>query len=763
MAQKCVLFLLWLSGRSLAGFPNQINIGGLFMRSTVQEHSAFRFAVQLYNTNQNTTEKPFHLNYNVDNLESSNSFSVTHAFCSQFSRGVYAIFGFYDKKSMNTLTSFCGALHTSFVTPSYPTDNEVQFVIQMRPALRGAVLSLLSHYKWQKFVYLYDTDRGFSILQAIMESAVTNNWQVTARSVGSITDAAELKRIIEEMDRRQEKRYIIDCEVDRINTILGQVVSLGKNARGYHYILSNLGFSNVSLDKVFLGGANISGFQIVSPENSIVQQFLQRWERLDEREFPEAKNTPLKYTSALTHDAILVIAEAFRYLRRQRVDVSRRGGAGDCLANPAVPWSQGIDIERALKMVQVQGMTGNIQFDSYGRRSNYTIDVYEMRTGGPKKIGYWNEYQRLVNVLEQQVVANESSSVENRTIVVTTIMEAPYVMYKKHQMNLEGNDRYEGYCVDLAAEIAKHVGIRYKLSVVADGKYGARDPDTKTWNGMVGELVYGRADIAVAPLTITLVREEVIDFSKPFMSLGISIMIKKPQKSKPGVFSFLDPLAYEIWMCIVFAYIGVSVVLFLVSRFSPYEWNLDEQDETKDPQTPPDPPNDFGIFNSLWFSLGAFMQQGCEISPRSLSGRIVGGVWWFFTLIIISSYTANLAAFLTVERMVSPIESAEDLAKQTEIAYGTLDAGSTKEFFRDKTSALSLSNVAGVFYILVGGLGLAMMVALIEFCYKSRAETKRLKLAKNAEKFKPAPPTNPQNFATYREGYNVYGTESVKI
>lgn len=49
------------------------------MRSTVQEHSAFRFAVQLYNTNQNMSEKPFHLNYNVDNLESSNSFSVTHA------------------------------------------------------------------------------------------------------------------------------------------------------------------------------------------------------------------------------------------------------------------------------------------------------------------------------------------------------------------------------------------------------------------------------------------------------------------------------------------------------------------------------------------------------------------------------------------------------------------------------------------------------------------------------------------------------------
>ncbi|XP_072285889.1 glutamate receptor 3 isoform X2 [Pyxicephalus adspersus] len=877
------LLLLSLAGETIGGFPNTINIGGLFMKNTIQEHSAFLFAVQLHNTNQNNTERPFQLFHHVDHLDSSNSFSVTNAFCSQFSRGVYAIFGFYDQMSMNTLTSFCGALHTSFITPSFPTDADVQFVIQMRPALKGAILTLLNDYDWQRFVYLYDTERGFSILQAIMEAAVQNNWQVTARSVGNIKDVQEYKRIIEEMDRRQEKRFVIDCEVERINTILEQVVILGKHTRGYHYMLANLGFTGISLERIMHGGANVTGFQIVNNENPLVQQFLQRWVRLDEREFPEARNTPLKYTSALTHDAVLVIAEAFRYLRRQRVDVSRRGSAGDCLANPAVPWSQGIDIERALKMVQVQGMTGNIQFDTYGRRTNYTIDVYEMTATKPRKVGHWNEYEHFVAAPDQQPT-NDTSSVENKTIIVTTILENPYVMKKKNYEQLDGNDKYEGYCVDLASEIAKHVGIKYKLSIVEDGKYGARDPETKIWNGMVGELVYGRADIAVAPLTITLVREEVIDFSKPFMSLGISIMIKKPQKSKPGVFSFLDPLAYEIWMCIVFAYIGVSVVLFLVSRFSPYEWHLEDTDEARDPQNPPDPPNEFGIFNSLWFSLGAFMQQGCDISPRSLSGRIVGGVWWFFTLIIISSYTANLAAFLTVERMVSPIESAEDLAKQTEIAYGTLDSGSTKEFFRrskiavyekmwsymksaepsvftkttddgvarvrkskgkfafllestmneyieqrkpcdtmkvggnldskgygvatpkgsalrtpvnlavlklseqgildklknkwwydkgecgakdsgskDKTSALSLSNVAGVFYILVGGLGLAMMVALIEFCYKSRAESKRMKLTKNAQNFKPPPATSTQNYATYREGYNVYGTESVKI
>lgn len=70
------------------------------------------------------------------------------------------------------------------------------------------------------------------------------------------------------------------------------------------------------------------------------------------------------------------------------------------------------------------------------------------------------------------------------------------------------------------------------------------------------------------------------------------------------------------------------------------------------------------------------------VCGRSISGRIVGSVWWFFTLIIISSYTANLAAFLTVERMLTPIESAEDLAKQTEIQYGVRNSGSTKDFFK---------------------------------------------------------------------------------
>ncbi|XP_032482531.1 glutamate receptor 1 isoform X5 [Phocoena sinus] len=744
------------------------------------------------------------------------------------------------------LTSFCGALHVCFITPSFPVDTSNQFVLQLRPELQDALISIIDHYKWQKFVYIYDADRGLSVLQKVLDTAAEKNWQVTAVNILTTTEEG-YRMLFQDLEKKKERLVVVDCESERLSAILGQIVKLEKNGIGYHYILANLGFMDIDLNKFKESGANVTGFQLVNYTDTIPARIMQQWKNSDARDHTRVDWKRPKYTSALTYDGVKVMAEAFQSLRRQRIDISRRGNAGDCLANPAVPWGQGIDIQRALQQVRFEGLTGNVQFNEKGRRTNYTLHVIEMKHDGIRKIGYWNEDDKFVPAATDAQAGGDNSSVQNRTYIVTTILEDPYVMLKKNANQFEGNDRYEGYCVELAAEIAKHVGYSYRLEIVSDGKYGARDPDTKAWNGMVGELVYGRADVAVAPLTITLVREEVIDFSKPFMSLGISIMIKKPQKSKPGVFSFLDPLAYEIWMCIVFAYIGVSVVLFLVSRFSPYEWHSEEFEEGRD-QTTSDQSNEFGIFNSLWFSLGAFMQQGCDISPRSLSGRIVGGVWWFFTLIIISSYTANLAAFLTVERMVSPIESAEDLAKQTEIAYGTLEAGSTKEFFRrskiavfekmwtymksaepsvfvrtteegmirvrkskgkyayllestmneyieqrrpcdtmkvggnldskgygiatpkgsalrgpvnlavlklseqgvldklkskwwydkgecgskdsgskDKTSALSLSNVAGVFYILIGGLGLAMLVALIEFCYKSRSESKRMK------------------------------------
>ncbi|CAG5871561.1 unnamed protein product, partial [Menidia menidia] len=264
------------------------------------------------------------------------------------------------------------------------------------------------------------TISGYAILQAIMEKAGQNNWQVSAICVENFSDA-NYRRLLEDLDRRQEKKFVIDLEAERLQNMLEQIVSVGKHVKGYHYIMANLGFKDINLERFMHGGANVTGFQLVDFSNPMVIKLMQRWNKLDQREYP-GSDTPPKYTSALTYDGVMVMAEAFRHLRRQKVDISRRGNAGDCLANPAAPWNQGIDMERTLKQVRLQGLTGNVQFDHYGRRVNYTMDVFELKNNGPRRIGYWNDADKLVLIQDSPLHPNDTSGMENRTVIVTTIM-----------------------------------------------------------------------------------------------------------------------------------------------------------------------------------------------------------------------------------------------------------------------------------------------------------------------------------------------------
>lgn len=74
------------------------------------------------------------------------------------------------------------------------------------------------------------------------------------------------------------------------------------------------------------------------------------------------------------------------------------------------------------------------------------------------------------------------------------------------------------------------------------------------------------------------------------------------------------------------------------------------------------------------------------ISYRSGSMRLLVSIWWFFALMILSTYTANLAAFLTSNKMQSTIKSLKDLIDQNHVKYGTVRGGSTSQFFSESNN-----------------------------------------------------------------------------
>ncbi|KAF6108968.1 glutamate ionotropic receptor delta type subunit 1 [Phyllostomus discolor] len=158
------------------------------------------------------------------------------------------------------------------------------------------------------------------------------------------------------------------------------------------------------------------------------------------------------------------------------------------------------------------------------------------------------------------------------------------------------------------------------------------------------------------------------------MDYSVGILIKKPEE-KISIFSLFAPFDFAVWACIAAAIPVVGVLIFVLNRIQAVRTQNAAQ---------PRPSASATLHSAIWIIYGAFVQQGGESSVNSMAMRIVMGSWWLFTLIVCSSYTANLAAFLTVSRMDNPIRTFQDLSKQVEISYGTVRDSAVYEYFRAK-------------------------------------------------------------------------------
>uniref|UniRef100_A0A183C949 Glutamate receptor ionotropic, kainate 2 n=1 Tax=Globodera pallida TaxID=36090 RepID=A0A183C949_GLOPA len=257
---------------------------------------------------------------------------------------------------------------------------------------------------------------------------------------------------------------------------------------------------------------------------------------------------------------------------------------------------------------------------------------------------------------------------------------------------LDTGQRVEGYSIDLLKMLTNSLNFTYDLYLIEDGKFGSVD-ENGNWDGMIGDLVLGKAEIAIGPISVLAERENDIDFTVPFYDLvGLSILMKRSDVEY-SMFKFLkvplvsrmllvhssspQVLEWPVWTCILGAYLFTSTLLWVFDRFSPYSYRNNSEeyaDETEKRR--------FTFKECLWFCMTSLTPQGGGEAPKNVSGRLVAATWWLFGFIIIASYTANLAAFLTVSRMEQTINELDDLAKQYKIEYAPLRGGATETYFR---------------------------------------------------------------------------------
>ncbi|KAM3871464.1 glutamate receptor ionotropic, NMDA 3B-like [Diretmus argenteus] len=206
-----------------------------------------------------------------------------------------------------------------------------------------------------------------------------------------------------------------------------------------------------------------------------------------------------------------------------------------------------------------------------------------------------------------------------------------------------------GYCIDLLEKLAEDMGFTFDLYIVGDGKYGAMS-GTGRWTGLVGDLLSGTADMAVTSFSINSARSRVIDFTSPFYSTSLGILVRSQDTAAP-IGAFMWPLHWSMW-------VGIFVTLHLTALFlTLYEWNSPFG-------MTPHGRNRLRVFSyssalNLCYAI-LFGRTVATKTPKCWTGRFLMNLWAIFCLLVLSSYTANLAAVMVGEKTFEQVSGIHD-------------------------------------------------------------------------------------------------------
>ncbi|KAF5290625.1 hypothetical protein FQR65_LT01915 [Abscondita terminalis] len=320
-------------------------------------------------------------------------------------------------------------------------------------------------------------------------------------------------------------------------------------------------------------------------------------------------------------------------------------------------------ITREIKKRLVYAGKVNNHFREVGNVFRMKVEARVENDG--KLIAHYNNIQELVSEVDAEI---QSVKQFYRVGIVTAI---PWSYQEKDPKT--GKLFWTGYCVEFLHKLSEMLHFDYEWVVPKNGTFGHKDSKGK-WDGLIGDVAVGETYMAVAPLIMTADREEVVDFVPPyFEQAGISIVMRKPVH-KTSLFKFMTVLKLEVWLSIVAALVVTACMIWFLDKYSPYS-------AKNNPSAYPYPCRNFSLKESFWFALTSFTPQGGGEAPKSLSARTLVAAYWLFVVLMLATFTANLAAFLTVERMQTPVESLDQLARQSRINYTVVEGSLTHEYF----------------------------------------------------------------------------------
>ncbi|XP_008416641.1 glutamate receptor ionotropic, delta-2 isoform X4 [Poecilia reticulata] len=601
--------------------------------------------------------------------------------CELMNRGILALVSSIGCMSAGSLQTLADAMHIphlyiqrspvgtprSTCPPTSRIPGADDYTLMVRPPvfLNEVIMQVVSEYSWQKFVLFYDSDFDIRGIEDFLDRTSQQGMDVSLQKVESnvnmmITGLFRTMRV-EELHRYRDtlRRAVLFMSPATAKAFITEVVETNLVAFDCHWILINEEISDYDLQDLVMksiGRLTLVRQMFPMPQNT-TQRCVKHNHRINtslcDPKNPKAQQ--LEITNRYIYDTVLLLANTFH---RKLEDRKWHSMASlSCIRKNSKPWQGGKSMLETVKKFGVSGLTSFLEFTDNGSNPNIFFEILgtnygEDRGRGVSRLATWDPVHGLNGTLTDRKLENNMRGVVLR---VVTVLEEPFVMVSENVLGKP--KKYQGFSIDVLDALSNYLGFKYEIYVAPDHKYGSLQSDGQ-WNGLMGELVFKRADVGLSALTITPERESVVDFTTRYMDYSVGVLLRKAERTV-DMFACLAPFDLSLWACIAGTVLLIGILVYLLNWLNP-------------PRLPMGSVSSTTLYNSMWFVYGSFVQQGGEVPYTTLATRMMMGFWWMFALIVISSYTANLAAFLTISRIENSIQSLQDLSKQTELPYGTV-------------------------------------------------------------------------------------------
>ncbi|XP_078658815.1 glutamate receptor ionotropic, delta-2-like [Branchiostoma floridae x Branchiostoma belcheri] len=592
--------------------------------------------------------------------------------CSLLGKGVAAVLSCTSCPANFGLQTVANSLHVPHVFVSQDNCRVMHsrgYTVSMRPSQEEVdrdLVDVITRLKWKSMMILFDDYYDFSHVQSLLSLTRKTFLEVVLLRVEKFTGGNDVtewqanakKSPLVEYGGKL-RRAVLLCSAENSVRLVKQASGAGILTPEHNWIIANKEVTLETLQSLHTSSDVFTVMRRPLSYNEYTSRFLRHWTTLTTGDQDGRALQDARLSAAYMYDAVHLLASAFSSL------LNTRGWIGPnrltCKTDTSTPWNGGLMFMDALREVQISGVMGRSKFSGSGYNLDAHVQVLQLERRQDRtkmrQVGAWDP----VTGLQLQPGPQQAHGTANRTYRVVTLTEEPFAF----RVDTSDGPEFSGFCMDLLKELSIMLDYDYELYEVHDGKYGSRGADG-TWSGMVGDVMTGKADFAIGALVVTAAREGVVDFTMRFMDFSLGVLMR--QAEEENYFFFLEPFHPKVWLCVAAALLLVCGVLLTLHRLQANKKTLPTRQS----------------YYTMWFAHSSLL--GGHMGLRHVSRKILAGVWWVFAFFLLSSYTAELAAILTVTRMEkSTINSLEDLSSQTDLPYGTVAQSSIAELLSESS------------------------------------------------------------------------------